>query len=247
MTQDMHRFYDHEAERKKWGETLVGEGLFRTEARLIERYFRPGESVLDVGCGGGREAFALATLRLSVTAVDYTPAFVETCARNARERGLAIRVLQADAAELPFDDEAFDHVVMIGQLLGHVRPRERRLRVLREIRRVMKPGVALVSTNSVERRLRYRAYFAVANLVRAFHNPHGFEPFDAFVRRIGGEPSAGPDRLIFHWYRTRDFLRDAREAGWEVVELARRWKFEKQLADPSTSGETFYALRKGAR
>ncbi len=244
MTSDMRRFYDDPAEQRKWGEELVTAGLFPVEAGLIDRHFRPGAAVLDVGCGGGREAFGLAQRGFAVTAVDYTPSFVEACQRGAQERGLAMRVLSAEATALPFADAEFDHVVMVGQLLGHVRPREKRLKVLREIRRVMRPGAALVSTNAVERRGVYGAYFALVNAWRVVYNPHGLEPFDAFVRRIGGQRRGGADRPVFHWYRTPDFIRDAREAGWHVVEHVRRWEAERELADPSTSGETFYVLRK---
>lgn len=241
MTTDMRRFYDDPAQLQKWGADLVAAGLYPTEAELVGRFFTPGASVLDLGCGGGREAFALAERGFAVTAVDYTPAFVAACATGARERGLAIEVLTADAAALPFADDSFDHVVMVGQLLGHVRPRARRVQVLAEIRRVMRPGAALVSTNAVERRVLYRAFFLAANLARRVYNPDGLEPDDAAVRR-----AAGPrrERPVFHWYRTSEFVRDAAAAGWRVEALLRRWQYERRLADRSTSGETFYVIGK---
>jgi SAM-dependent methyltransferase len=246
MTHDMRRFYDDPGELRKWGAALVGEGLFPTEAALVGECFRAGASVLDVGCGGGREAFALAARGLAVTAVDYTPAFVKACRAGAAARGLSIDVREADATALPFGDGEFDHVMMVGQLLGHVRPRARRLQALREIQRVMRPGAAIVSTNAVELSPLIGVYFALANLGRRLYNPHGFEPYDAFVRRVGGERRRGADRPVFHWYRSPEFVRDAMEAGWRVEKWLRRWQFERDIADRSLSGETFYVLRKDA-
>jgi ubiquinone/menaquinone biosynthesis C-methylase UbiE len=244
MSDDMRRFYENAAEQKKWGETLVAAGLFASEARLVQRHFRPGASVLDVGCGGGREALALAAQGFRVTAVDFVPSFVEACRAAAKARGLAIDVREADATALPFADASFDHVMMVGQLLGHLRPRERRLQVLREIRRVMRPGAAIVSTNAVERHWAYGVYFAVVNAARRWRNPRALEPFDAFVRRIGGEAAGRGPRPVFHWYRTTEFVMDAQAAGWRVIERVRRWEFERDWPDRSTSGETFYALGK---
>jgi len=247
MSDGMRKFYDHPDERRKWGEEIVAQGLFPTESQLIEKHFHPASAVLDVGCGGGREAFALARLGFAVTAVDYKPEFVETCQAKAAALGLQIEVRTADVLALPFADQQFDHVVMVGQLLGHIRGHDKRVAALREIRRVMRPGAALVSTNAVERNRFYRLYFWVVNHARAIYNPRGLEPYDAPVRRVGGKHQWGrAGRPIFHWYRTDEFSSDAREAGWTVAEYLRRYENETQLNDPSTSGETFYVLRKEA-
>jgi SAM-dependent methyltransferase len=244
MKHDMRAFYDDPAERRKWGAELVEFGLSPCEEKFVAAHFRPGARVLDVGCGGGREAFPLAAAGFDVTAVDYTAEFVAACRAGAAARALTVAVQQADVLSLPFADESFDHVMMVGQLLGHVRPRENRLRALREIRRVMRPGAAIVSTNAVERRPAYAAFFFAAHLARRFHNPDALEPYDAYVRRVGGKLPRGESRPIFHWYRSVDFRRDAAEAGWRVVEMARRWEHEPPPPEASTHGETFYVLRK---
>src|SRR5215208_2133979 len=64
-------------------------------------------SLLDVGCGTGRYSVALAELGWHVTGVDVS----EDMLTRARARG--VRVVRADAAALPFDDESFDAVVSI--------------------------------------------------------------------------------------------------------------------------------------
>lgn len=241
----MRDFYQDPSEQKKWGELCVSEGLYPTEAHLVTKYFRPGAEVLNVGCGGGREAIALAGAGFQVTAVDNQPPFVKQCRISAEKHSVQIRAVLADATQLPFPDGQFDHVAMVGQLLGHVRGRENRIKALKEIRRVIKPGCAIVSTNAVERSLLYRAYFLFVNLARKVYNPRQLEPYDAYVRRIGGKhASRRKTRPVFHWYHQREFEQDAAEAGWDVVECLRRYEFEQQKEQSTTSGETFYALRK---
>ena len=66
----------------------------------------PGASVLDVGCGPGHLTRRLAALGFDVTGIDLDPAMIERAA--ARGGG---RYLAADAASLPFEDDAFDLVV----------------------------------------------------------------------------------------------------------------------------------------
>jgi SAM-dependent methyltransferase len=61
--------------------------------------------LLDVGCGGGAHSAAFAERGWSVTGVDLSPAQLDL----ARARG--VEVLEADAAELPFEDESFDAAV----------------------------------------------------------------------------------------------------------------------------------------
>jgi ubiquinone/menaquinone biosynthesis C-methylase UbiE len=72
---------------------------------------REGAHVLDVGCGTGDDVRMLAELvgpHGRVDGVDVSAAMV----RTARERGLPdnAHVQQAEAGELPFDDETFDAV-----------------------------------------------------------------------------------------------------------------------------------------
>ena len=64
----------------------------------------PGRLTLDIGCGEGRVARDLQTLGHRVIAVDAS----ETMVRFAAEADPSMKVLVADAAHLPFDDESAD-------------------------------------------------------------------------------------------------------------------------------------------
>ncbi|HEX6500483.1 MAG TPA: class I SAM-dependent methyltransferase [Micromonosporaceae bacterium] len=73
----------------------------------------PGRATLDLGCGEGRVARDLAGRGHTVTGVDASPTLL-AAARDADPTGT---YLLADAADLPFDDGAFDLVVAYNTLM----------------------------------------------------------------------------------------------------------------------------------
>jgi SAM-dependent methyltransferase len=113
---------------------------------------RAGQRVLDVGCGPGRHAVALAKVGLQVTGVDVSRRFLDLAAERARAEGVAAAFFEVDARQMPFDDE-FDAVISICQggfgLMGKDDPL-----VLRRIAEAARPGGLVVVTA-------FSAYFEV--------------------------------------------------------------------------------------
>jgi ribosomal protein L11 methyltransferase len=68
---------------------------------------RPGDRVLDVGCGSGVLAVVAAALGATVTAVDVDPEAVRATAANARANGVAVAVSDLPLTEV---NDAFDLV-----------------------------------------------------------------------------------------------------------------------------------------
>jgi SAM-dependent methyltransferase len=81
-------------------------------AKLVEVAALTGkERVLDIGCGAGHTAIALAPFALRVTAVDITPEMLGVAADLAARRGLTnIDFERQDATNLPYPDQRFDVV-----------------------------------------------------------------------------------------------------------------------------------------
>ncbi len=113
---------------------------------------RPGERILDLGCGEGTLTERLAALGCDVVGVDASPEFVAT----AKARGLDARV--ADAHDLRFNSE-FDAVFSNAALHWMTRPDA----VIAGVKRALKPGGRFVGefggAGNVER--------IVAALIRA--------------------------------------------------------------------------------
>ncbi len=102
---------------------------------------KPGEAVLDVGCGTGSLAMVAKRhvgLTGAVYGVDASPEMLVRAAKKASKAGLAVTFENAAAQALPFPDGQFDAVT--STLMLHHLPREGRKQCAREMRRVLKPG-----------------------------------------------------------------------------------------------------------
>ena len=242
-------WYGDPAEHAIWAKTRVAAGLSPTERRLFDKCLSVPGRVLNVGCGGGREAIALAKMGCEVVAVDLLPAFVDAARKNAEAAGASATFATGDVTELAYADASFDAVVMVGQMIGQVPTRAGRLRALAECRRVLNDGGVLVaSTNAIELHWKYGLFFRVVNACRKIYNPHGLEPGDAFAFRTGGRwrPLVPKSRRsVYHWYTRAEFIADLDAAGFACTESIRRSEAETDgRGRPLMNGETFYVAIK---
>jgi len=98
-------------------------------------------SVLDLGCGLGRHALLFAECGFKTTAVDISPEAIDSVKKSCRENGLDLLAKVADMTSLPFADDAFDCIFAMHSA-GHC-DTPGMAAVMKEIRRVLKPGGAI--------------------------------------------------------------------------------------------------------
>lgn len=120
-------------EMRQWNDLRLKKWERSVAAMLPEK-----AAVLDIGCGTGREAFALADLGFSVVGVDISQKAVKQAAELAAENGSAVSFLHYDGHVLPFDDGSFDAVIIWAQTFGLLYGDERKDSFLRECWRVLK-------------------------------------------------------------------------------------------------------------
>jgi SAM-dependent methyltransferase len=97
---------------------------------------KAGMKVLDVASGTGNAAIPAAATGADVTASDLTPELFEAGRKRARSEGVDLTWVEADAENLPFEDESFDVVMSsIGAMFA---PRHEK--VADELARVCRKG-----------------------------------------------------------------------------------------------------------
>jgi len=80
--------------------------------RLVERVgVGAGQDVLDIAAGTGNASIPAAETGAAVTASDLTPELFVAGRANAEAAGVEIEWVEADAENLPFEDESFDIVL----------------------------------------------------------------------------------------------------------------------------------------
>jgi demethylmenaquinone methyltransferase / 2-methoxy-6-polyprenyl-1,4-benzoquinol methylase len=100
---------------------------------------RAGERILDVAAGTGTSSASLARNGASVVAADFSEGMIEV-GRRRQAGNPYVTFVQADATQLPFDDDSFDAVTISFGLRNIVDPQK----ALAEFYRVTKPGGRVV-------------------------------------------------------------------------------------------------------
>lgn len=100
--------------------------------------------VADIAGGTGPYAVWLAELGHQVSLLDLVPAHVARARELAAAAGVVVDCVEGDARALPWSDDSFDVVLVMGALY-HLQSRTDRLACVREAHRVLKPGGVLVA------------------------------------------------------------------------------------------------------
>ncbi len=131
-------FYD------SWRRSVQGRAIEGSLEKLVGSLLapRPGQRVLDVGCGTGNHLLILNRMGLNISGTDAS----QTMILKARKRlGHRSTLKKAMAEDLPFDDNEFDFVTIINSLEFMDNP----LQALREAGRVAGSKVFVGVLNSL--------------------------------------------------------------------------------------------------
>ncbi|MBX9604048.1 MAG: class I SAM-dependent methyltransferase [Bryobacteraceae bacterium] len=102
-----------------------------------------GGDALDLGCGPGRHAVALARSGFRVTGVDFSEFLLNKGAENAHEANVFLDLVHEDMRGF-IRPHAFDLVVSLSTSFGYFENRDDDLRVLANVRAMLRPGGTLL-------------------------------------------------------------------------------------------------------
>jgi SAM-dependent methyltransferase len=116
------------------------EEMTKSEVDFVEKALAvsPPARLLDVPCGGGRHSLLLAERGYSMTAVDISPAFLETARKSAAQRKVTVGWEEREMCNLPWERE-FDGAFSLGNSFGY-QSEEGNAAFLKAVARALKPG-----------------------------------------------------------------------------------------------------------
>jgi ubiquinone/menaquinone biosynthesis C-methylase UbiE len=122
---------------------IMGMGANRPNSRMVIELanVRPGNAVLDVGCGTGSltlTAKSYAGPGGKVCGIDAAPEMIEVAKEKASRSGLDVSFDVGVIEKLDFPDSTFD--VVVSRLVIHHLPDDLKRRGFAEFLRVLKPG-----------------------------------------------------------------------------------------------------------
>lgn len=151
---------------------------------------QPGVRVLDVGCGPGRHALALARRGIDVVGVDLSEDFIGLARESAAAEGLRARFVVGDVRDLAYDAE-FDAVICLCQggfgLLGG----RDEGRALERIAAAPRPGGRVALTA-----------FSAAFAVRFLEEGESFDPATGVLHERSTLRNEDGDEQVFDAWTT---------------------------------------------
>ena len=143
-TKTIRDFYDAGVEGE-WNR-IVDRPEFLLTCRMLDRYIKPGDKVLDIGGGPGRYSLYLASKGCAVTLFDLSVGNTQFAAERAAEQNLPLQTVTGNACEADkLVSGQFDHVLLMGPLY-HLLDENDRIRAVNAAIALLKPGGVLFAS-----------------------------------------------------------------------------------------------------
>ena len=206
-----------------WGRDYMAPGGEGNVDKMVAGLDLHGKQVLDIGCGLGGPAFALAKkYGAIVTGTDLELKLIQRAKQRAAELGLSEQTsfLTVQAGPMDFPDNYFDLVISSGAITQTAD----KLGIFSEIHRILKPGGSISCYNWMKSEGEYSEdmlyWFKMEGLTYAMETPerHGELLAEAGYRDIQLEDASD-------WYRRearREYELLAGDGYSTVVELIGR-------------------------
>jgi len=214
-----HSLWDYaQAEHiaRDYDDYFAGNQLFEFDQSVLARHFRKPGLIADLGCGTGRALVPLVRNGHRGLAIDLSTEMLDVVREKAEDEHLPIDVLLANLVQLDcVADHSVDYAICLFSTLGMICGQANRLAVLRQTRRILRPGGVFV--------------LHVHNFWYNLYDPGGpwwvmKSVLSAPFRKdydIGDKffDYRGIPGMFLHVFRRRKLLRTLRQAGFKIREV----------------------------
>lgn len=174
-------------------------GLVNAARKTLVEHCKGANSILDVGCGGGKTALAAQQSGIQdVWGLDPSPYLL----RHTAKRYPSIKFIQGIAEKTEFQDQRFDAITAC--FVFHEIPPRYSNQALQEFNRILKPGgtVAIAEPSAIQIQYSYKELFKQFGLKGVYFKLLAKKVFEPFLEA---------------WHK-KDYPQWFAEHGFELVE-----------------------------
>lgn len=205
-----------------FGSWAYKQGLLPEEEYLVKTYLNKTGKTVEAGTAGGRIILGMKELGFtSLYGFDYVPEFIAQARENDSSNSINFAV--EDATALTYEDEFFDQLVYLQQIICCIDDELGRLKALREAYRTLKPGgVALFSFLSFDVRVNsptYQPYLAYLRLLRQLRNSNSTIQYLPRIK-LGGKLNVNAfldKQPYMYWYKLEEAYQNLMQAKFQVL------------------------------
>lgn len=125
-TEIIKAHYDNDS-LMEWERTNESRIEYIITTKMLSRYIKPGEKVLDIGGGPGRYSTWLASKGCDVTLFDLSEGNIEFAKAKAKELDISLKTICGNAIdESIYPNETYDHILVMGPMYHLFEDKDRR-------------------------------------------------------------------------------------------------------------------------
>lgn len=204
------------SEWEAFGRDSPVEQPFAWEADLFARHIRPGDSILVVGAGSGRDVLPLLAAGHAVTALDIAPEALRALSERARSRGFTVATIHASIVDAELPREAFDVVLLSWFCFSYLHGSAERRAALARSRSTLRPAGRILLSYPFRGDSRPPVATApwIARVIARVLGGMETEPGDDCI--VSGTPLR-PGVFFTHPFRPRDLEDEVKSFGFPVA------------------------------
>jgi len=205
---------------------------------LFLRALKKGQKILDVGCGNGLLIPGVMSKGAVYTGSDISNKLIVIAKKRYKKevKEKKARFVIADAVKLPFKKNSFDMAVSFS-VLHHIPSEVLRVKFLKEMKRVLKPGgTAVVSVWNLLNPWPLERF----KIKEQLEHPRPGMDADDVLMPWKATPGKKPIMRYLHLFRKPELRRLARAAGWKKITI----RFQNKNGRLEKNGEDLSMILK---
>ena len=181
----------------------------------FNKYVKPGNKVLDVGCGNGRMAEIFLDSQIQYLGIDDSKELIKIAKQRFKDNS-EINFVVDNALTLNVEADSYDLALLIA-VLHHIPQKDLRIKILKNIYRVIKPGGRLViSTWNLFKFRYFKKYFLHSyNLKNKIH----FGAWSIKDFFVPWKKSGAPQPRYTHAFTKGEIRKLLIQTGFEIEEI----------------------------